>query len=95
MRFRIICQPAVFMRRSVLEQAGYLDPAYHMMLDHQLWLRMARLAPIQYLGQTGRVYPAGGGPPPPAAKNTAQPEKFAQETLRVLDWMQTQPGLQP
>jgi glycosyltransferase involved in cell wall biosynthesis len=93
-RFRIICQPAVFMRRSVLEQAGYLDPAYHMMLDHQLWLRMAQLRPVQYLGQAGRLAPLAAARHHPQAKNTAQPEKFAQETLRVLKWQETQPGLQ-
>jgi GT2 family glycosyltransferase len=93
-RFRIICQPAVFMRRSVLERAGYLDPAYHMMLDHQLWVRMAQLAPIQFLGQAGRFTPLAAARHHPQAKNTSQPEKFAQETLRVLEWMQSQPGLQ-
>jgi len=93
-RFRIICQPAVFMRRSVLEQAGYLDPDYHMMLDHQLWTRVAQLAPIQHLDQTDKFAPLAAARHHPQAKNTAQPEKFAQETLRVLAWMQTQPGLQ-
>lgn len=93
-RFRIICQPAVFMRRSALEQAGYLDAAYHMMLDHQLWIRMAQRSPIRYLGGAGRFVPLAAARHHPAAKNAAQPEKFAQETLRVLQWMHTQPDLQ-
>ena len=92
MRFRIICQPAVFMRRSVIEQAGYLDPAYHMMLDHQLWLRMARLAPVQYIGG-GSVTPLAAARSHPAAKNVAVPERFADESLRLLAWMQSEPRL--
>jgi hypothetical protein len=93
-RFRIICQPAVFMRRSVLEGAGYLDPVYHMMLDHHLWIRMAMRSPVHYLGGAGGFAPLAAARHHPQAKNAAQPEKFAQETLRVLDWMRTQPDLQ-
>ena len=48
MSFHIIGQPAVFFRRSTLEQAGYLDLSYHLLLDHQLWLRMALQSAIQY-----------------------------------------------
>jgi glycosyltransferase involved in cell wall biosynthesis len=93
-RFRIICQPAVFMRRSILEQAGYLDPAYHMMLDHHLWVRIAQRAQIRYIGRPGRFVPLAAARHHPQAKNTSQPEKFAQETLRLLAWMQAQPALQ-
>jgi glycosyltransferase involved in cell wall biosynthesis len=93
-RFRIICQPAVFMRRSILEQAGYLDPSYHMMLDHHLWIRMALKSPVQYIGQSGIFVPMAAARHHPQAKNASQPEKFAQETLRVLTWMQEQPELQ-
>jgi glycosyltransferase involved in cell wall biosynthesis len=88
MRFRIICQPAVFMRRSALEQAGYLDPAYHYMLDHQLWLRIACLCPIYHIPHVlaqARHHPG--------AKNVAQPDGFSRETLRLLAWMEIQPGL--
>jgi glycosyltransferase involved in cell wall biosynthesis len=35
-----VCQPTVFLRRSVLERAGYLDPALHFSLDWQWYLRM-------------------------------------------------------
>ncbi|MEJ2596864.1 MAG: glycosyltransferase family 2 protein [Anaerolineales bacterium] len=90
MNFRVICQPAVFMRRSVLEKAGYLDVSFHYMLDHHLWLRMARLAPVQHVPQlwaADRHHPA--------AKNVTQAAGFGQETLRLVDWMRLQPDLAP
>jgi hypothetical protein len=88
MNFRVICQPAVFMRRALLEKAGYLDASFHYMLDHHLWLRMARLAPIQHVPQlwaADRHHPA--------AKNVAQAAGFGWETLRLVDWMRSQPDL--
>ncbi len=96
MGFRIICQPAVFMRRAVLEQARQgpnkdaLDTSYHFMLDHHLWLRMAKIAPIRHvsaLWAAARHHPA--------AKNVAQAAGFADETQRLLRWMQLQPDLAP
>ncbi len=88
MGFRIICQPAVFMRRAVLEKAGFLDPSYHFMLDHHLWLRMARLAPIRHIPvhlAAARYHQD--------AKNVKQALGFSLETQRILEWMQTQPDL--
>ena len=86
--FRIICQPAVFIRRSVLDRAGPLDTSYHFLLDHQLWIRLASLAPIDHLSM-----PLAAARHHPAAKNVAQPAAFSQETLRLLEWMETQPDL--
>lgn len=88
--FRIICQPAVFMRRSVLEQAGYLDLSYHYMLDHQLWLRMARLAPIHHI-----PHPLAAARQHPGAKNVLQAAAFGDEILRILAWIVKQPEFQP
>ena len=90
MAFRIICQPAVFMRRSVLEKASYLDTTYHYMLDHQLWLRLARIAPIQHIPSTWAAARHH-----PEAKNVAQPAGFSDETMRLLEWMWEQPDLAP
>ena len=98
--FRIICQPAVFMRRAVLEKAGYLDSAYHFMLDHQLWIRMALAAPIQYVesrdDEAGNPIPAlwAAARHHPGAKNVSQAPGFSRETMQVLEWMQTQPELE-
>lgn len=90
LRFHIICQPSVIMRREVLERAGYLDQSYHFMLDHHLWLRMARLAPIQHLDcflSAARQHPS--------AKNVSQAPKFGEEALRLLDWLEYDPEFSP
>lgn len=52
MAFNIICQPAAFMRRSVLKQVNYLNPAYHLLMDNLLWMNIARVAPLIYVPQT-------------------------------------------
>ena len=79
--FNIIGQPAVFMRRGVLLKAGFLDPSFHYLLDHQLWIRMASHAPMVYIPErwaAGRFHES--------AKNVAQAAKFGEEAFRILDW---------
>jgi hypothetical protein len=88
MGFRIICQPAVFMRRSPLERAGWLDPTYHFLLDHLLWLRIARQAPIRHSPAMWAAARHHAG-----AKNVAQAAGFGREAFRILDWMESQPDL--
>jgi glycosyltransferase involved in cell wall biosynthesis len=46
-----ICQPAVFIRRSALDKAGYLDEALNYCLDYELWIRLSRLAEPVYLNR--------------------------------------------
>jgi GT2 family glycosyltransferase len=88
MAFRIIGQPSVFLRRAALKQAGPLDPSYHYLLDHHLWLRVAQSAGMIYLPKTlaaARYHLA--------AKNIAHPMEFAQEIERIAAWMPSQPAL--
>lgn len=88
--FNIIGQPAVFMRRDVLLKAGFLDPSYHFLLDHQLWIRMASHAPMVYVPErwaAGRFHES--------AKNIAQAEKFGEEAFRILDWAKSDPLVSP
>jgi glycosyltransferase involved in cell wall biosynthesis len=83
MAFNILGQPSVFFRRSVLEAAGLLDLAYHYLLDHHLWLRMALHTQLAYI--PGEVWSAARMHP--GAKNLAQAEGFGQEAFRLVRWM--------
>jgi len=90
MAFKIISQPGAMMRRAVLQQAGDLELRFHYMLDHHLWLRMVRLAPMVYLPRqqaAARFHPA--------AKNLAQAPKFGEEALLVAAWLAAQPEFGP
>jgi GT2 family glycosyltransferase len=87
--FQIIGQPAVFFRRKALEKTGKLDPSYHFLLDHHLWLRIALQGRILHVAQTWAAarYHA-------EAKNRARAAEFGHEAFRILDWAQrTQPEL--
>ena len=89
MSFRVIGQPSVFMRRSVLQQAGFMDPSYHYLLDHQLWIRMGQIAEICYIPDNlsaARFHAE--------SKNVARAKEFGSEAYRILDWMRSQPKLE-
>jgi glycosyltransferase involved in cell wall biosynthesis len=83
MTFRIIGQPGVFMRRVVLEQAGYLDLSYNYLLDVQLWLRMAAITEPFYV--PGAVWAAARIHSD--AKNIAHAQDFGAEAFRLAKWI--------
>ncbi|RCK72135.1 MAG: Glycosyl transferase, family 2 [Anaerolineae bacterium] len=90
LRFRVICQPAVFLRRSVVEEVGYLDESYHYMLDHHLWVRVAAHSSTRHVSSlwaAARQHPR--------AKNVAQAVSFSAEIQRLYEWALTQPSLAP
>ena len=80
MTFRIISQPGVFFRRSIFEKAGGLDPTYHFLLDHDLWIRMTQYGKMAYVSEplaAARFYPE--------AKNRAHSEEFGKEAIRIAE----------
>lgn len=48
----IVRQPSTFFRREALERAGLWDPSLHMVMDYDLWLRVASLAPPVMVDET-------------------------------------------
>ncbi len=87
MAFNIIGQPGVFFRKQALENAGNLNPEYHYLLDHHLWLRIARNHRIQHIQDffaAARFHSE--------AKNIAQTEGFSQDSFQIVAWLQTDPS---
>jgi glycosyltransferase involved in cell wall biosynthesis len=88
--FQIIGQPAVFMRRTAFEAVGGLDPSFHFLLDHQLWIKLAQQGEIVHVEEmwaSARFHAA--------AKNRAQAPGFALEAFRVLSWAEGEVSLAP
>lgn len=45
----IICQPACFFRATAYRQAGGIDTAWNSAFDYDLWIRLARFGPFEYV----------------------------------------------
>lgn len=88
LEFKIICQPAVFMRRSALEKIGYLDLNYHFFLDHQLWIRMARVTTLIHHPEIWAVSRYHD-----QAKNVVLASESGKEAYQILAWAEKEPGL--
>jgi glycosyltransferase involved in cell wall biosynthesis len=88
--FQIIGQPAVFMRRSALQKTGGLDPTFHFLLDHLLWIKLAQQGKILHTDQTWAAarYHA-------EAKNRAKAAEFGREAFRILDYVAQDKNLAP
>ncbi len=55
-----ICQPAVFLRRRVIDEAGLLDAGLHYCMDYEYWMRIAKRFKIGYLPEylaNSRLHP--------------------------------------
>ena len=47
-----IPQPAVFIRRSALDAVGPFDPSYHLAMDLEMWMRLAKIFPFTMATRT-------------------------------------------
>ncbi|MBN1148833.1 MAG: glycosyltransferase [Anaerolineales bacterium] len=73
-----IPQQASFFRASLWQQVGPLDPGFYFAMDYDLWVRLARLAPLHYMPQLWanfRLHDAG--------KSVISDDRCWPEMLRV------------
>jgi glycosyltransferase involved in cell wall biosynthesis len=69
-----ISQPSAFIRRSVIEDAGLLDPVFYYFMDWDFWLRAGLTCRISYIPELLSTYRLHG-----ESKSIAQTSKAAPE----------------
>ncbi len=84
--FNVLLQPAVFMRAEALAYAGCLRSESHLILDHELWVRIAEKYPIQHVPAYWAVERTHE-----AAKTIAQSARFVDEAFNFVDSLNSDP----
>jgi len=84
----MIPQPTVFLRRQVLETAGYLDVNLNMAMDYDLWIRIGLKHRVKYIPERLASFRACRG-----TKSAEQPYGWVPEHLRILDGLFSSPTL--
>jgi glycosyltransferase involved in cell wall biosynthesis len=90
LRFRVICQPAVFMKRHVWDEVFGLNTDLHYMLDHQLWIKVSSKYSVKYIPSywaASRYHKQ--------AKNVALASGFAEDISQLLNWIKSDVVLAP
>ena len=78
--FKVLLQPAVFLRRSILERVGYLREGLDLILDHELWIRVAAHSPILHVNAFWAVERTHE-----EAKTITRAAEFVDEAFALID----------
>jgi glycosyltransferase involved in cell wall biosynthesis len=88
--FKVLLQPAVFMRAAALRYAGFLRLESHLILDHELWVRIAEKYPIQHVPAYWAVERTHE-----EAKTISQSARFVAEAFNFVSGLRMDPKFSP
>jgi glycosyltransferase involved in cell wall biosynthesis len=88
--FEVVLQPATFMRRTALKAVGYLNDDYHLILDHELWVRIASQYAVLHVASFWALERTHE-----QAKTIAQAASFVEEAEKLVKWAAELPELAP
>lgn len=77
----LVCQPAAFFRKSVWDAVGGLDVGLSYTMDHDLWIRMAKVTQFGYIGVVLATYRLHGES---KTVSPARAVEFNREILRTV-----------
>jgi glycosyltransferase involved in cell wall biosynthesis len=83
--FQVLLQPTVFMRKEVLDRLGYLRTDLELILDHELWIRIAAHYPIAHVDEFWAVERTHE-----VAKTIARSADFVEEAFGLIKTLETE-----
>jgi glycosyltransferase involved in cell wall biosynthesis len=88
--FKVLLQPTVFIRKSVLQKAGSLPADYHLILDHTLWVRIAAQSHLLHVSEFWSVERTHLD-----AKTISQSAQFVDEAFHFIRSLEQDPVYHP